>query len=106
MRYVALLLVGFCLLPLVGCVSREARDQVRNKHAEYFVISQRLTDNDPANDPTPEELKELTKSAAKDWESMDRIINNWKPKDSGGIKTIDLDAKPAETKPAEAPKPD
>lgn len=114
-RYLLFAILVFLVPCLAGCTPREARDAIRSKHAESAVIEQRLTDNDPANDPTHQQLKDYAVSTAKDWESMDRIFNNWKPKESGGIKAIDLEKadekineKPVEVKPAEptSPKPD
>lgn len=87
MKYLALIL----LLLLSGCANQAAKDIVRNKHAQSYVIAKRLNDEDPNNDPTHEQLKQFTKSTAKDWESMDRILNDWKP--SGGMQSVDLEGK-------------
>lgn len=84
------LLVLLLLSPLMGCVSREVRDVIRSKHATSHVLRGRLVDDDPTNDPTKEQLKSFMISTAKDWESMDRAINNWKPK-QGSMKSVNLE---------------
>ena len=81
-------IIILALLCMTGCVSRETKDLIRSKHAESYVLSGRINDTDPKNDPTPEQLKQFTTATTKDWESLDRIINNWKP--SSGMQSQDL----------------
>lgn len=87
------------LLLLTGCgPSKEARAIIRSKHAESYILARRINDKDPKNDPTPEQLKAFATSTAKDWESMDRLFNNWKP-DAETIHSMDLDGRIAEEVP-------
>lgn len=83
------------LIPLCGCTPREAKDIVRNKHAVTYVLSRKLHDDDKTNDPTYEQLKGFVKTTSKDWESMDRLLNNWKPKNEG-IQSVDLEGRTKE----------
>lgn len=87
MRRCLILLFLIC----AGCgAPRQARDIVRNKHAQSYILAQRINDDDPTNDPTLKQLKTFMTSTAKDWESMDRLLNNWKPAE---IKSVDIDGK-------------
>ena len=84
------ILLGLVILFLLpSCISRQAKDIVREKHATSYILRQRLIDNDPNNDPTMDQLKRFMISTSKDWESMDMMLNNWKPNDS--MKKIDLE---------------
>lgn len=89
------LLVVLCLFPapvlLTSCTPSAAKDIIRSKHAESHILARRLNDNNPNNDPSVEQLKSFVTSTAKDWESMDRLFNNWKPK--SGMKSIDLEGR-------------
>ena len=92
-------LIVLTIIALTGCrASREARDLVRQKHAETYVLAKRLNDPDPKNQPTNDQKDVILKITAKDWESMDRILNNWKP--SNGMKSIDDEGKVIITIPA------
>jgi hypothetical protein len=78
---------------LLGCVPSGARSIVRDKHAQSYVLDSRIRDNDPSNDPTVQEMKTFITCTAKDWESMDKLINNWKPDQAGVMKPISLEDK-------------
>jgi hypothetical protein len=80
-------------------VSKRAKAVVRSKHAESYILARRINDKDPKNDPTPEQLKAFATATAKDWESMDRLLNNWKPSNET-IQSMDLDGRIAEEIPA------
>lgn len=67
------------ILSLSGCVSRPAKVLVRDKHAQLHVWVQRINDPDPLKRPTPEQNEEMLRAVLKDMESLDRILNNWKP---------------------------
>jgi hypothetical protein len=85
------ILILSLLFICAGCgVPRQAKDVVRNKHAQAYILANRINDDDPSNDPTYEQLKTMATSTAKDWESMDRLLNNWKPEE---IKSVDIDGK-------------
>jgi len=79
------------ILPLLltSCVTRQAKDIIRDKHVTSHILRKRLLDDDPKNDPTQDQLKRFMISTAKDWESMDIMINNWKS--SKNMKKIDLE---------------
>ncbi len=81
MRLMRRMVVMACILSCLGCVPRQAKTIIRNKHAISKVIAQRMNDADPGNDLTTKEMKEFIQWTARDWESMDRLINNWRPKD-------------------------
>ena len=89
MKKILLFMICFSIC---GCVPKEARDAIRSKHASTHVLRARLVDDDPKNDPTPKQMKSFMISTAKDWESMDRVINNWRPKE-GSMKSTDLEGK-------------
>lgn len=93
------LLLVIPLVFLVGCarsVSPGTADGIRNKHAESYVFAQRLNDADPQKRPTEAQKDMFIKSAAKDYESFDREVNNWKP--TSGMKSLDLNGKPTDGK--------
>lgn len=85
-RMIVILTMMFCMM---GCTSRETKDLIRSKHAQSYVLNRRINDTNPKNDPTLEQLKEFTTATSKDWESLDRIINNWKP--TSGMQSQDLE---------------
>jgi hypothetical protein len=76
---------------LTSCTPSTAKDIIRKKHAQSYVLSRRINDDNPNNDPTIEQLRSFATSTAKDWESLDRLINNWKP--GVGMKSMDLEGK-------------
>ena len=83
------------ILLFSGCarqVSPETAEEIRNKHAESYVFAQRLNDTDPQKRPNDAQKDMFIKAAAKDYESLDREVNNWQP--SSGMKTLDLNGKP------------
>lgn len=83
-------LLGLIILFILpSCVSRQAKGIVREKHATSYILRQRLIDDDPNNDPTADQLKRFMISTSKDWESMDMMLNNWKPNEN--VKKIDLE---------------
>ena len=86
MRYVALIFLIGCLS---GCVPAEAKAKVRNKHAELFSYVKRIDDPDPAKKPTQEQNEIIIRSIAKDFESFDRMFNNWKPSSIMGESSLE-----------------
>lgn len=72
-----------------GCVPSEAKRNVRNKHAELYVYVKRLDDPDPTKRPTKEENETMIRSIAKDYESFDMMMNNWKPNPAMGTTSIE-----------------
>lgn len=72
-----------------GCdTPPEAKQQIMSKHAEFYVFTQRMHDPDPANRPTPAQMQMMIETATKDVESLDRIVNGWKPDDA--MKSVDF----------------
>ncbi len=72
------LMVVVLLVCIPGCkMPEEAKDLVKDKHAQLYVLSQRIDSTD--NKPTREQLEATVKALAKDMESLDKLINNWKP---------------------------
>lgn len=73
--------VAFVFILCSGCIQRvpaDAKVEIRDNHAISKVLAKRV--DDPKRKPTQEELEEYMKSSAKAWESMDRMINKWKPR--------------------------
>lgn len=77
----SLCIIGVLVFPfiLVGCDKKEVKDLIRNKHAESYIFVQRVNNPDPSKRPSPQEMTAFINAAAKDYESMDIYINNWKP---------------------------
>jgi hypothetical protein len=74
-----ILIAVFLVCGLCSCdAPRAAKDLVRNKHAQTYVLSKRLQDEDKSNDPSEEQLKDFVINTAKDWESLDKLLNDWK----------------------------
>ena len=71
--------IPIIILVIAGCVPAEAKSKVREKHAELYVYVKRINDPDESKRPTKEQNEILIRSIAKDFESFDRMFNNWKP---------------------------
>ncbi len=69
--------ISLMLIVLTGCMPSEGKKLVRDQHAVSKVMSDRV--NNPNRQPSVEEMKEVINSEAKAWESMDRMVNHWKP---------------------------
>jgi len=82
-------LLIFLLLAISGCVSREVKNRVRDKHAVLYVYVGRMNSPDKNRRPMPQENEEMVKASLKDMESLDKVINNWKP--SPVMKEVDLE---------------
>jgi PBP1b-binding outer membrane lipoprotein LpoB len=82
----AILLLVF----VAGCgTSKAVRVSVKDKHAQLYSYVKRMDDADPSNDPTPEQNKSMIRACALDFESLDKILNNWKPSTNMGETTLD-----------------
>lgn len=80
MRYYMKKLVAvFMLICLSGCVSRSVKDNIRDKHAVLYVYTKRINNPDQNRRPTQQENEAVIKAMLKDIESLDRVLNNWKP---------------------------
>jgi hypothetical protein len=88
-----LITLGLLVCFLSGCcATREIRDQVRDKHAILYVYVQRMSDPDIAKRPTPGQNEQMIKLTLKDFESLDKVLNNWKP--NSAIPEVDPSGKP------------
>lgn len=85
--------VALVLLLVTGCTPRSGKDQVRNKHAQLYVWVQRINDPDEKKHPTPAQNEDMLRSCLKDFESLDRMMNNWKP--ASEMPAVDLNGKPS-----------
>jgi hypothetical protein len=82
----AILLLVF----VAGCGAPKAvRDSIKDKHAQLYSYVKRIDDTEPKNDPTPEQNKEMIRACALDYESLDKILNNWKPSANMGETTLE-----------------
>lgn len=63
---------------LTGCVPSQGKDIVRSQHALNKVMVQRINNPDPNKRPSQQQLEEVVKASASSWESMDRMVNNWR----------------------------
>jgi len=72
------LILLVCLLLLTGCgAPPAAKSLVRDKHAQLAVLVKRL--NNPEKKPTYDQVSIILKSTLKDYESLDKLLNGWKP---------------------------
>lgn len=77
-----LLFATILLFCVSGCdAPQEAKDLVRDKHAQLYVYVERLQSTDTSKRPTQEQTEQMIKALLKDMESLDKLLNNWK-KDS------------------------
>lgn len=80
MKRKLLLFLMVLSLSFTGCrANREVKEEVRNKHAELYSYIKRIDDKDKSNDPTPEQNTQMLRSCLVDFESVDKVLNNWKP---------------------------
>ncbi len=85
MKYFILIVV----LLVSGCdAPPEAKSLVHDKHAQLYVWVQRIDSPNPAMRPTNEQNAEMIKAILKDFESLDKVINNWKKNST--IDEVDL----------------
>lgn len=75
-----IILLCLCLL-VCGCskIPRRTNDEIRRKHVVLKVLVDRISNQDNTRKPTKEELEDTVKLCLKDYESLDRLLNNWKP---------------------------
>jgi hypothetical protein len=76
---------------LTGCNKEEVKTLIRTKHAQAYVFIERLNNPDVTKRPTDAEKDEFIKACAKDYESLDRVINNWKSTGGSAMKPVDVD---------------
>lgn len=82
-------LMLLAVLFICGCVPDSAKRLVQDKHAQLYVYTRRIDNIDPTKHPTPSQNEEMIKALSKDMESLDKILNNWKPNST--MKEADLD---------------
>ncbi len=73
------LLAGCLMASLVGCARSERGRLITEKHAENAAMADRVQDADPAKRPSAAQMQAWILLNAKDWESLDRLENHWKP---------------------------
>jgi hypothetical protein len=75
-----------------GCDAPEAaKELIQAKHVELYVFLQRMNNPDPAQRPTQQQMADVITAFAKDTESLDILVNNWKP--DSGMSQVDLNGK-------------
>lgn len=85
-------LAVFLVFGLGGCdAPPAAKELVQAKHVELYIFVQRINDPDPTKRPTPDQMKDVITAMAKDMESMDSLLNNWKP--DSGMSRVDINGK-------------
>lgn len=72
------LLVLMALL-LTSCARGPKGRLVQEKHAENEALAERVNDPDPTKRPTLQQMQVWAIMNSKDWESLDRLENHWKP---------------------------
>ncbi len=79
------LLMFSLIFILSGCVSSDGKAQIRSMHAKAYVLNKRNHGHQPLTNAEKDAFIDAT---AKDWESIDKMINGWKPTES--IQSIPL----------------
>jgi hypothetical protein len=78
------------LISVAGCgAPKVVRESIKDKHAQLYSYVKRMDDVDTKNDPTPEQNKEMVRACALDYESLDKILNNWKPSTNMGETSLE-----------------
>ncbi len=73
------LLAGCLAALLAGCAKSPKNRLITEKHAENAAMADRVQDSDPAKRPSAAQMQAWLLLNAKDWESLDRYENHWKP---------------------------
>lgn len=72
-------LIFLILIMCSGCITHDGKNAIRSEHAMSKVLVDKINDPDPSKHPSPAQLEQAFKASASTWESMDIMINNWKP---------------------------
>lgn len=73
------ILITLCFVFICSCdAPQQAKDIVRDKHAQFYVWMERVNNPDATKRPTQDQNEQMLRAVLKDYESLDKLLNNWK----------------------------